>query len=709
MKTGATRKAEKKSGGGGTVGGTSAFNADPIAERALIVVSDVFPRDWKRFNDKRMVKELRRLIATVKSSEEDLGKRQRCLSALDNLAWHTRTKARLFEPAVGALDLLFHLSFSSQLDPRDAPLRSLALNTLNKMALSNTQALCRAGILEKLIVLAQQQMKIEGDSASIEEELRQKVLLGVANILLTYANDKTFRALLAVGAPGAWGENGTSALDLLLSFLNDPKFNLSLRGSAGMALMKLCEMCRRGEESWAMVRRKVADSNTMKNLVLLLLRKDDDNPTKPASASTTTSDGPAALPGVDEAAFTNKAMVLDVLYALSNLDSFENEVDAGDMGERVIKAGGCVITCALLNRLAAEQQQQQQQPIDAATAAAAEHDARTKARVEVIRAAVGLLSSMAFVTANRKAIAAAKGVEAIVAGIKACNGDNQTISYGCRALYVLDKHQQSFKVKEKNESEASGADGQTATQVASSGAEEDEMALSPEDRQFCEKGRERMEAYADELIPVLIDIIRKSKPATVGYPSDEAYMLRHICLLFFLFSSIPSILHKMVTSAEYRFTDVLTELLADTVVEIQVNALAVIANFVETVESARLLCQSPRLLEVLRRYEKLEMDENNAHLLENASYAMQGLKQKVPDELDRLGISFASLALREEELASAEHGAQLAKCGLCEAKEARRGDFPVCGACKQVAYCTREHQKQHWRTHKPHCRPASRQ
>ncbi len=144
-----------------------------------------------------------------------------------------------------------------------------------------------------------------------------------------------------------------------------------------------------------MVRRKVADSNTMKNLVLLLLRKDDDNPTKPAA---TTSDGPAAaLPGVDEAAFTNKAMVLDVLYALSNLDSFENEVDAGDMGERVIKAGGCVITCALLNRLAAEQQQQQQQP-----ALGAEHDARTKARVEVIRAAVGLLSSMAFVTGTRR-------------------------------------------------------------------------------------------------------------------------------------------------------------------------------------------------------------------------------------------------------------------------------------------------------------------
>ncbi len=33
-------------------------------------MSDVFPRDWKSFNDKRMVKELRRLITTVKSSEE---------------------------------------------------------------------------------------------------------------------------------------------------------------------------------------------------------------------------------------------------------------------------------------------------------------------------------------------------------------------------------------------------------------------------------------------------------------------------------------------------------------------------------------------------------------------------------------------------------------------------------------------------------------
>jgi hypothetical protein len=166
--------------------------------------------------------------------------------------------------------------------------------------------------------------------------------------------------------------------------------------------------------------------------------------------------------------------------------------------------------------------------------------------------------------------------------LQACNGDHHTISYGCRALYVLDKHQQTFKVKEKNESEseAGAADGAqagreaVATNTTNTGSTDDEM--SPEERQFFEKGRERMEAYADELIPVLIDIIRKcvslplspcvacwsvadrlgdasrSKPSTVSYPSDEAYMLRHICLLFFLFSSIPSILHKIVTSSEYQ-------------------------------------------------------------------------------------------------------------------------------------------------------------
>lgn len=28
-----------------------------------------------------------------------------------------------------------------------------------------------------------------------------------------------------------------------------------------------------------------------------------------------------------------------------------------------------------------------------------------------------------------------------------------------------------------------------------------------------------------------------------------------------------------------------------------------------------------------------------------------------------------------------------------------------CSACKLVAYCCKEHQKQHWKTHKSLCRP----
>lgn len=211
---------------------------------------------------------------------------------------------------------------------------------------------------------------------------------------------------------------------------------------------------------------------------------------------------------------------------------------------------------------------------------------------------------------------------------QACNGDHQTISYGCRALYVLDKHQQSFKVKEKNESEASGADGQTATLpvVASSAAaaaeEGDEMALSPEDRQFCEKGRERMEAYADELIPVLIDIIRKYVAPSpmlcvscacvtcvcvmcvsltwVGPLKEQAGdgglpLGRGLHAATHLPPLLPLLVHSLdppqdghlrrvpgtppVTMHHHQlttpglaqqFTDVLTELLADTVVEIQV-------------------------------------------------------------------------------------------------------------------------------------------
>lgn len=155
--------------------------------------------------------------------------------------------------------------------------------------------------------------------------------------------------------------------------------------------MKLCEMCRKGEESWQVVRQKIADSNAIKNLVLLLLRKDEEL----NSASS-----------VEEAAFSNKAIVLDVLYALSNLDSFENEVESGEMGERIIKAGGCVVSCALINRCAAEAQQNRSPSTDDESNIAEggekphqlmKKDLRTKTRIEVIRSAISLLSSMAFV------------------------------------------------------------------------------------------------------------------------------------------------------------------------------------------------------------------------------------------------------------------------------------------------------------------------
>ncbi len=120
-------------------GGTPAFYADPIAERALLngmlnwllfwgggasrcehssfshflrnVVIDVFPREWKALDDKVLAMEMRKLVNTVKNSNEAIPKRQKCLMALDNLAWHSKTKRRLLDKDIAALDLLCSLSF----------------------------------------------------------------------------------------------------------------------------------------------------------------------------------------------------------------------------------------------------------------------------------------------------------------------------------------------------------------------------------------------------------------------------------------------------------------------------------------------------------------------------------------------------------------------------------------------------------------------
>jgi len=39
-------------------------------------------------------------------------------------------------------------------------------------------------------------------------------------------------------------------------------------------------------------------------------------------------------------------------------------------------------------------------------------------------------------------------------------------------------------------------------------------------------------------------------------------------------------------------------------------------------------------------------------------------------------------------------------CTVCSGPASNR-----CSACKQVSYCSREHQKQDWRNHKYSCRP----
>ncbi len=123
----------------------------------------------------------------------------------------------------------------------------------------------------------------------------------------------------------------------------------------------------------------------------------------------------------------------------------------------------------------------------------------------------------------------------------------------------------------------------------------------------------------------------------------------------------------------------------------------------------------------------------NEHLRENASYAMAGLRQKVPEELEKMGIQFSKLAVKEKaqdteteykeekkdnnnneiqeennnQTAHQQSEALLMVCGLCEKRAAKLGELMVCGRCRCVAYCSKEHQRLHWKTHKTHCKPCS--
>lgn len=103
--------------------------------------------------------------------------------------------------------------------------------------------------------------------------------------------------------------------------------------------------------------------------------------------------------------------------------------------------------------------------------------------------------------------------------------------------------------------------------------------------------------------------------------------------------------------------------------------------------------------------------------MENASYAIQGLKLRVPDELDKLGIKFSKMAISDRvsnEKAKSEEKAEPTqllpalpaqlKCGFCGVVEDDAHKLQVCSRCKQMAYCSREHQRSHWQVHKPDCK-----
>ena len=51
---------------------------------------------------------------------------------------------------------------------------------------------------------------------------------------------------------------------------------------------------------------------------------------------------------------------------------------------------------------------------------------------------------------------------------------------------------------------------------------------------------------------------------------------------------------------------------------------------------------------------------------------------------------------------------ELKECAHCHLHEKARGDFRVCGGCKQVRYCGALCQREHWRAHKAACKAAAK-
>ena len=53
----------------------------------------------------------------------------------------------------------------------------------------------------------------------------------------------------------------------------------------------------------------------------------------------------------------------------------------------------------------------------------------------------------------------------------------------------------------------------------------------------------------------------------------------------------------------------------------------------------------------------------------------------------------------------------LRRCALasCGAKEAHPSHYKACAACRGVVYCCKEHQQQHWPSHKAACKAARKE
>ena len=92
----------------------------------------------------------------------------------------------------------------------------------------------------------------------------------------------------------------------------------------------------------------------------------------------------------------------DAVWCCANSNLFF--VLVGEMTDRIIKAGGCVVCCMLIRKMAASPELQAGHPVPPALLKEA------KAGLDVIRASVSLLSSMAYVSSARKPILAAQGV-----------------------------------------------------------------------------------------------------------------------------------------------------------------------------------------------------------------------------------------------------------------------------------------------------------